>query len=220
MFKSLKSLQQLIYPSICLVCQKSHHLICPSCISTWQQPIKTGQIKNIPIYFSAYYNNESAKIILSAKENGNIVASQILANAISNTIGKVIYDFNLQERITLTTIPSRKFAIRKRGKDHINELAADVISLAKAEGIDISQLNLIKINKNLQDQSKLNKAERAANLSGAYLAVSPESAPKNLIIIDDLITTGASVQEAVRALSIINLRPVAIITACAVGAHL
>ena len=213
-------MQQLIYPSICLVCQKSHHLICPSCISTWQQPIKTGQIKNIPIYFSTYYNNESAKIILSAKENGNAVARHLLANALSNAIERVISDFKLQESITLITIPSRKSAIRKRGRDHINQLAAEVISLVNIDGVEISNLNMLRLNKSIEDQSKLNKGERAANLSGAYLAISPETPPKNLIIIDDLITTGASVQEAVRALSIINLRPVAIITACAVGAHL
>jgi predicted amidophosphoribosyltransferase len=219
-FKSLKSLHQLIYPASCLVCQKPNHLICPSCISTWQQPIKTGQINKIPIYFSTYYSAECAKIILSAKENGNTVARQLLVNAIANAIGKVIYDFKLQESITLITIPSRKSAIRKRGRDHINQLVAEVISLAKIDGIEISNLNMLQLNKSIEDQSKLNKGERAANLYGAYLAICPESAPKNLIIIDDLITTGASVQEAVRVLSIINLRPVAIITACAVGAHL
>jgi predicted amidophosphoribosyltransferase len=218
--KSLKSLQQLIYPASCLVCQEPNHLICPSCISTWQQPIKTGQIKKIPIYFSAYYSAESAKIILSAKENGNTIARQLLANAISNAIERVISDFKLQESITLTTIPSRKSAIRKRGRDHINQLAAEVISLVKIDGIEISNLNILQLNKSIEDQSKLNKGERAANLSGAYLAISPETPPKNLIIIDDLITTGASVQEAVRALSVINLRPVAIMTACAAGAHL
>jgi len=52
------------------------------------------------------------------------------------------------------------------------------------------------------------------------MAIYPENSASNLIIIDDLITTGASIQEAIRALSIINLRPVAIITACAVNAHL
>ena len=126
----------------------------------------------------------------------------------------------MQESITLITIPSRKSAIRKRGRDHINQLAAEVISLVNIYGVEISNLNMLRLNKSIEDQSKLNKGERAANLSGAYLAISPETPPKNLIIIDDLITTGASVQEAVRALSIINLRPVAIITACAVGAHL
>ena len=57
-------------------------------------------------------------------------------------------------------------------------------------------------------------------MSGAYLATPPKIAFDNLIILDDLITTGASIQEGIRALSEINLRPVAIITACAVGAHL
>jgi orotate phosphoribosyltransferase-like protein len=57
-------------------------------------------------------------------------------------------------------------------------------------------------------------------MSGAYLANYPESNLRKLIIIDDLITSGASIQAGITALSIINLRPIAAITACAVGAHL
>jgi predicted amidophosphoribosyltransferase len=57
-------------------------------------------------------------------------------------------------------------------------------------------------------------------MSGAYLAIHPELSIKNLVIIDDLTTTGASIRAAITALAIVNLRPVAVITACAVTAHL
>jgi predicted amidophosphoribosyltransferase len=57
-------------------------------------------------------------------------------------------------------------------------------------------------------------------MSGAYLAIHPELSIKNLVIIDDLTTTGASIRAAITALSIVNRRPVAVITACAVTAHL
>jgi orotate phosphoribosyltransferase len=57
-------------------------------------------------------------------------------------------------------------------------------------------------------------------MSGAYLAIHPELSIKNLVIVDDLTTTGASIRAAITALSIVNLRPIAVITACAVTAHL
>ena len=126
----------------------------------------------------------------------------------------------MYKRQGLVTIPSSPSSIRKRGLDHINILSKKVIASYISSEIKINNLPILKISKKIQDQSKLNKAQRLQNMSGAYQAIKPKSSTKNLIIVDDLITTGASIQEAVRALSEINLRPVAIITACAVGAHL
>ena len=160
------------------------------------------------------------KIILAAKESGNRTARKLLASSIANSLTYAIQQLKLKSEIMLVTIPSRSSAIRKRGRDHISELASDIISIASSEDIKISHQNILHLTKQIKDQSNLNKSQRIQNMSGAYLANYPESSFSNLIIIDDLITTGASIHEAIRALSVINLRPVAIITACAVNAHL
>ena len=102
----------------------------------------------------------------------------------------------------------------------MRRVANSVVKISKIFGIPVINFPILSVSKKVKDQSNLNKLQRMQNLSGAYLATSPETTFKNLIIIDDLITTGASIQEGIRALSVINLRPVAIITACAVGAHL
>ena len=144
----------------------------------------------------------------------------MLANSIVNSLKKLIADLNLKDEIALVGIPSSSAAIRKRGRNHINDLANEVIKISNIFGISVINLPILSISKKVKDQSNLNKLQRMQNLSGAYLAKYPECSIKNLIIIDDLITTGASIQEGIRALSVLNLRPVAIITACAVGAHL
>jgi predicted amidophosphoribosyltransferase len=86
--------------------------------------------------------------------------------------------------------------------------------------IQLRNLDILQTVKKIQDQTGLDKNTRVSNMSGAYLANYPESNLRKLIIIDDLITSGASIQAGITALSIINLRPIAAITACAVGAHL
>jgi predicted amidophosphoribosyltransferase len=160
------------------------------------------------------------KVILAAKESGNPIARNLLASSITNSLTHAIQQLKLGSEVMLVTIPSRASAIRKRGRDHINELAAEIISIGCNEGIKISHQSILHLTKQIKDQSNLNKSQRIQNMSGAYLANYPESSISNLIIIDDLITTGASIHEAIRALSVIHLRPVAIITACAVNAHL
>lgn len=220
MFKSLKPLLQLIYPPNCLICLAADCAICLRCKSNWQQDVRVGKVEKTPLYFTNFYNPESAKIILSAKENGNQLAKDLLVNSIVNSLRKAIIDLNLVGEIALVGIPSSSASVRKRGRNHINDLTNEVVKISKKHGIAVMNLPILLISKKVKDQSDLNKVQRMQNLSGAYLANYPESSFKNLIIIDDLITTGASIQEGIRALSVINLRPVAVITACAVGAHL
>ena len=160
------------------------------------------------------------KVILAAKESGNRTARNLLASSIANSLTQAIHKLKIQDEIMLITIPSRASAIRKRGRDHIKELASEIVSVSSNRGIKISHQSILHLTKQVKDQSNLNKSQRIQNMNGAYLANYPESSISNLIIIDDLITTGASIHEAIRALSVINLRPVAIITACAVNAHL
>ena len=182
--------------------------------------MRVGKVEKTPLYFTNFYNPEAAKIILSAKENGNQIAKNLLVNSIVNSLRKAIIDLNLVGEIALVGIPSSSASVRKRGRNHINDLTNEVVKISKKHGIAVMNLPILLISKKVKDQSNLNKVQRMQNLSGAYLANYPESSIKNLIIIDDLITTGASIQEGIRALSVINLRPVAVITACAVGAHL
>jgi len=219
-FKSLQPLLQLIYPPNCLICLAAGSAICFRCKSGWQQDVKVGQVAKTSLYFTNFYNPEVAKIILSAKENGNHIAKDLLASSIVKSLRKAIIDLNLVSEIALVGIPSSLASIRKRGRDHIDDLANEVVKISKTYGISVINLSILSLSKKVKDQSNLNKLQRMHNMSGAYLANCPESTFKNLIIIDDLITTGASIQEGIRALSVINLRPVAIITACAVGAHL
>lgn len=160
------------------------------------------------------------KVILAAKESGNPIARNLLATSIANSLTHAMQNLKLQNDVTLVTIPSRKSATRKRGRDHIKELATEIISIVSNKDIRISHQSILHLTKQVKDQSNLNRDQRIQNMSGAYLANYPEKSISNLIIIDDLITTGASIHEAIRALSVINLRPVAIITACAVNAYL
>ena len=220
MITTLKSLSQLIYPPHCLICFKPGDHLCNFCIRNWEQSTKSGKIHSLPHFFTNYYNSDGMKVILAAKESGNRTAKKLLASSIANSLTYAIQQLELGIEATLVTIPSRSSAIRKRGRDHITDLASEIISIASSDGIKISHQNILHLTKQVRDQSNLNKCQRIQNMNGAYLANYPESSISNLIIIDDLITTGASIHEAIRALSVINLRPVAIITACAVNAHL
>ena len=188
----------------------------------WQQPIKQKFIEGVPLYFSNYYDEKGARLILAAKENGNLAARNLLALSIHKGLQRFIIDFKITDAIGLIGIPSRASVSRVRGRAHIDDLINSIIDTQVSQNLkpQFRQLNILQIVKKIKDQSGLDKVSRSTNMSGAYLAIHPELSIKNLVIIDDLTTTGASIRAAITALSIVNLRPVAVITACAVTAHL
>ena len=224
MLETLKSLSQLIYPPFCLICKEPGTNICLLCSKQWQQPIKRRRIDNIPYYFSQYYDDKNAHLILAAKESGNLEARNLLAISIHRALIRLVTDLNISGEIGLVGIPSRAEITRHRGRRHIQDLIENVIQIHAnsqiSSKIKLQNLDILQTVKKIKDQTGLDKGLRITNMSGAYLANYPESNLRKLIIIDDLITSGASIKAGITALSIINLRPIAVITACAVSAHL
>jgi predicted amidophosphoribosyltransferase len=179
-------------------------------------PVKSS-IEKYPLYFSADYNEFTGSVILEAKESANKVAIDLLACSIARSIIRAIKDLSICQPIVLTTIPSQHSANRRRGRDHIKDLTEVIIG--KLEAIDIFPLYLPLLipSKKIQDQSKLNSQQRKVNVYQAFLARQSEISIGGVILIDDLVTTGASILEGVRALNEAKITINAVVTACAVG---
>ena len=89
------------------------------------------------------------------------------------------------------------------------------ISVAKDYGVTV--LPLLEHQRNIRDQSKLNVTNRRENLAMA-LSIKPEFhgiySGEKLVIVDDLVTTGATINEANRALTKAGFEVQAAATAC------
>ncbi len=94
---------------------------------------------------------------------------------------------NLDNTI-ITNVPRRRASIRKYGFDHAEVLAK---SLSREIGIEYKKL---LISRAKRDQKKSQgKEERIKNVEFDYKRNTPNISGKNVIILDDIITTGASV---------------------------
>ncbi len=97
----------------------------------------------------------------------------------------------------LTWIPVSKFRRFTRGYDQVELLAKEI-----SEQINIpATRQLVKI-RNTPAQSTLDHAaHRRANVLGAYAVINPEQvAGKRILLIDDVLTTGATVSECAKML--------------------
>ena len=92
-------------------------------------------------------------------------------------------------------VPATKAAYTYRGFDHMELVArlfADVITIPYIDALARPYA---------ADQRALNKQQRMSNLAHSMLVVQPESIQqKHMLVLDDTLTTGASVIEAARAL--------------------
>jgi len=215
--KSIHSLKELIYPNICLCCSKTGAKICHNCSKYWLANPNKSKVENNCLFFVTVYDETTSPIILAAKESGNREAVKLIARSITSSISFAILNLGISQPINLVTVPSQLSAIRRRGRDHIKDLVQEVIIQLNQQNIDAIYLPILKPIKKIKDQSDLNGLQRKENMSHAFIVKSSSISQSAVILIDDLVTTGASIQEGVRALTEAKITVDAVVTACAVG---
>ncbi len=216
-FNSVLSLKDLVYPKFCLSCQKYGDFLCAVCEALWLAKPRKTKVLDIDHYFTEDYNENSTRVILAAKERGNKVAIKLLANAIARSINFAVLEKKFEGQLNLVTIPSQKSTIRSRGRNHISDLASQVVIVLFSMSLTAKYFPLLGLAKKSKDQSDLNSRERMVNMKNAFKVNDSLNPQDGIFLIDDLITTGASVMEGVRAVGEAKITVNGIITACAVG---
>ncbi|MDF3143706.1 MULTISPECIES: ComF family protein [unclassified Streptomyces] len=104
--------------------------------------------------------------------------------------------------VLLVPVPSARGAVRARGHDPARRIALAAAGELRRAGTSARVLAVLRQRRAVADQSGLNSRQRLDNLSGA-LTVAPGGgrllAGGPVVLVDDLMTTGASLTEAARA---------------------
>lgn len=205
--KSLKSLQEIVFPVRCLGCSALGLEICSQCRSKWNPHIYRGWSRSapfFPIFSSVQYSTVASKVLLAAKENNIKLADELLVQALQKS-----FHFCAKERGVglLVPIPSRHSVARARGRQFITDLSQQ---LSKSSGMETVE-NLSHIRK-VRDQSSLDAKQRLLNIEGSMKSLRYLS--EKVILIDDLVTTGATIHEGARALRENGIEVIAAVTAC------
>jgi predicted amidophosphoribosyltransferase len=104
--------------------------------------------------------------------------------------------------VLLVPVPSARRAVRARGHDPARRIAWAAAGALRRDGVPAQVLPALRQRRDVADQSGLGARQRLANLAGA-LTVAPgcgrllSGGP--VVLVDDLMTTGASLAEAARA---------------------
>lgn len=195
----MRFLLRLLFPPKCVLCGRvlpdSQTDLCHKCRQTTVDfPKANRKISFVAGWTALWYYSGSVRDSLlrykfSHRRSYGEVYGRLLAMKLQN--------HPLCQYDVLTWVPISKQRLRKRGYDQVELIAKAV---ARELGTP-AQSTLIKI-RHTQTQSSLPDAShRRANVLGAFAVEDPKRiAGKRILLLDDIITTGATSSECARVL--------------------
>jgi predicted amidophosphoribosyltransferase len=192
----LTDLADLILPRTCVHCGSPAAALCTRCVGALE-PIQVA-LSGGPDFAHAAGSYEAAlrAAIVSYKERGRRDLTRPLANLLAAATRHAL-DADPQP-VVLIAIRSSPAAARARGGQHIERLARVV---ARKLGVPVAD-GALWLGRSTRDSAGLTVDERRANLAGAMTAARPPplAAGRSALVLDDVVTTGATLAEAARAL--------------------
>jgi predicted amidophosphoribosyltransferase len=162
-----------------------------------------------PPYASSAYEGPVRELVLSYKERRRFGLARSLGGSIAKAVRAATggVDGPLAELVMgsllLVSTPSRPDVVRSRGHDAVLRVSRAAASELGRTGIRVEVVPALTIVGSVHDQAGLDARQRVSNLRGAH-AVRPAGArlvrDRVCIVVDDVVTTGATAAEAARAL--------------------
>lgn len=191
----------IFFPKSCLFCQKEGSYLCEDCLPLFNvldfhQKFKGKYIDGL--YFAVGYENRFFQKAIRLFKYPPLIKE--LAKDLANLI---LYHFSLLEEkfdfsgFLVIPVPLSKKKLRWRGFNQSEEIAKRV-----ADFFHLSLISdcLIKT-RETKDQVFLSEKERKENVKGVFAVKEKEKIKeKNIILVDDVFTTGATMEECARLL--------------------
>ena len=192
-----------IWPNYCLGCHKEDALCCQTCLET---------LKNLPLDYQAWdkqadFYFEHCYVCLDYHQDlvKNLIKNfkyhylQNINNILVDVLVKQAKQLNLSTDTIITNIPLHPRKKKQRGFDQTYLLAQGV-----AQKLNLDYSPLLKRIKKTKTQAQLSKQERQENVSQAFVINRSGGCPsgdrRTIILIDDIATTGATLNQAAKVL--------------------
>ncbi|GAA2424068.1 hypothetical protein GCM10010191_40310 [Actinomadura vinacea] len=218
--KFLSDLLDLLLPQTCAGCGRPSALLCATCLAFLTGAPARYVRPNAELsrcWAVASYQGPVRAVIVAHKEHGRTPLAAPLGTALAKAIKTAVPS---DEQCAVVWIPSSHRSIRARGHDPTRRMAAAAVDELRRAGTPVTALQALRHRREVADQASLSAVQRAANLAGA-LEPSPNVplSGRRVVLVDDVITTGATLTEGARALRTAGARILAAATVAATPTH-
>lgn len=221
-------LRSELSPIVCMSCHKRGHFICENCYTRlpfispslacrncaspygWlsctacDEPWELTQTSSV-LELSPLVR----RMITDFKDRGELRLAVVIAALLSSYVMQLLDEDDASARAhaflhpdCVCFVPATSSAYRRRGFDHMELVAKNFCAYTRLPFADIA------LRPQAADQRKLSRTARLANLSGS-ISILRDCSGLSFLILDDVITTGASIRELASALRARGAREVA-----------
>lgn len=173
-----------LLPSLCVGCDKLGPILCSNCSAGFTPKLRRVN-RGVQGVAALDYDEVVMRAINAFKERGR---SSLLAE-----FNPALDLLPIPPGAVLVGLPSSAAATRRRGF-----VPAELIAERLARRRGVRSRSLLTFARKVSDQSALSREDRETNLFGSMVA-RPLEGP--LVLVDDVVTTGASLREAARAMA-------------------
>ena len=217
--KIQEKISNLLYPPICGICEKiNKDALCPKCNLELKKQAEVNILQKEEIeenikkekYFEELmyifkYEGQVRKLILDYKFNEKSYLYKTFVNFLLKN--EKIFE-NIKKYDKIIPVPVSKKRNKERGYNQSMLIAEEIANKTNLELVN----NCLIKTKNIIEQSKLNKEDRQQNIQGVYSLQNERLITnKKILLVDDIYTTGSTVNECCKILQQANPKTIGVL---------
>ena len=213
-FKIQEKISNLLYPPVCGICGKiTPKGICIKCNVELKKQAEVNILQKEEIEEKNFeelmyifkYEGQVRKLILDYKFNEKSYLYKTFVNFLLKN--EKIFE-NIKKYDKIIPVPISKKRNKERGYNQSLLIAEEIVNKTNLGLVN----NCLIKTKNIIEQSKLNKEDRQQNIQGVYSLQNERLITnKKILLVDDIYTTGSTVNECCKILQQANPKTIGVL---------
>ncbi|MFG3529399.1 ComF family protein [Streptomyces sp. NPDC047917] len=205
-----REISGLVLPVTCGGCGRPRADLCEECRAELHGGVPR-RVRPVPepaglptVYAAAGYENAVRAVLLAHKERGELGLVGALGKALAGAVRAGAGHAGADGPLLLVPVPSARRAVAARGHDPTRRIALAAAGELRRGDTPARVVAVLRQHRAVADQAGLGAGRRQENLAGALeVRTGGERllAAGRVVLVDDLLTTGASLAEAARAVA-------------------
>lgn len=221
------ALADLLGGSRCAGCRRPGLALCRACSDVLARcrpraglpdPVPLALLSPAPVPLAAAgpYDGLLRDLLVAHKEERRLALARPLGRLLAAAVERAVEGAR-PRAVVLVPVPSSPGSVRARGHDPLLRLSRVAAARLRRRGVACTVAPVLVHARSVADQAGLSATDRVANLTGAFTTTTAPGPAgralrpwdRDVVVVDDVVTTGASLAEAVRALRAAGCAPVA-----------
>lgn len=189
----------LLLGAACAGCGVPALDLCPTCrVALRPRPHRVPG-HPVPVVAAGDHTGVLREVVLAWKRRGHTRLTPVVGVLLAASVVAL----EPPGRVVLVPVPTTRRSRRRRGADLVGDAARHAAATLGGLGLPADVVPALALERDPRDQVGLGASERRANVAGALRRSGHGWAgTPDVVVVDDVVTTGSTLTEAVRALAV------------------